>query len=43
MQRIKTCHDFSKTWHDSTKQNALFWHWGKCVTMAKTWHDLRKP
>jgi len=24
MKRVKTCHDLSKTWHDSTRQNALF-------------------
>jgi len=43
MQRFKTCRDLLKTCHDSTKQNALFWHWGKRVTIAKTWHDLVKP
>jgi hypothetical protein len=43
MQRFKTCHDLLKTCHDSTKQNALFRHWGKRVTMAKTWHDYGNP
>jgi len=43
MQRVKTCHDLSKTWHDSTRQNALFRHWGKRVTLAKMWHDFVKP
>jgi len=35
MQRDKMCHDLPKTWHDFTRQNALFRHWGKRVTMAK--------
>jgi len=26
MQRLKTCHDLSKTWHDSKRQNVLFRH-----------------
>ena len=43
MQRFKTCHDLLKTCHDSTKQNELFRHWGKRVTMAKMSHDLVKP
>jgi len=43
MLRVKTCHDLSKTWYDSTRQNALLRHWSKRVTKAKTWHDLRKP
>jgi len=25
-QRLNTCHESSKTWHDSTRQNALFRH-----------------
>jgi len=31
----KTCHDWSKTWHDLTRQNALLRHWGKRARWLK--------
>jgi len=43
MLRVKTCHDLTEPWHDSTRKNALLRHWAKRVAMAKTWHDFRKP
>ena len=41
-QRLKTCHDLVNVAR-FLRQNAIFWSWGKRVTIAKTWHDLVKP
>ena len=42
VQRMKTCHDYAKTWHDLARQYICSRHW-KRVTMTKSWHNLVKP